>query len=103
MKYELWQVQVEHARLEGFMSWEMRKKMIGDTIDLSHYDVVYSGEVPGDGIEACERLFERFNINHPRDYTGRSMSTGDIVKGDGVYYYCDDIGFVDVTDKIGLK
>lgn len=40
----------------------------------------YEGEVlaqtPKD---ACNHLFERFNIDHPADYRGRSMSVADVV------------------------
>lgn len=44
-----------------------------------------------------ERLFQIFNIDHPADYKGRSLSVSDIVILDGdsgaQCYYCEPIGF----------
>lgn len=62
--------------------------------------LAYGGSVEADSdLVACERLFERFNINHPSDYRDRSMSVGDVVvlhsvkSFSGVAYSCESFGF----------
>lgn len=40
--------------------------------------------------EALGYLFEKFNLEHPRDYASRSMSAGDVImigSGDNAKYY----------------
>ena len=64
-----------------------------------NYDTVYTGPVDCAQNQAAtlENLFEIFNVNHPADFTGHSLSVSDIValKQNGVvsYHYCDSVGF----------
>ncbi|MBR3293777.1 MAG: DNA primase, partial [Oscillospiraceae bacterium] len=48
-------------------------------------------------IVVLERLYEIFNLNHPKDYRGRSLSMSDVVElyddTSRKYYYCDETGF----------
>lgn len=69
---------------------------------IKDYDVVYSGKVsdfiktePDDGdVELIlEILFRIFNIEHPVGYKGRSLSVGDIVQVDNLYFICDSFGW----------
>lgn len=68
------------------------------------YDAIYTGTfVPEKSSAATlERLYETFNLNHPGDFTGHSLSMSDIValKQDGVvsYHYCDTIGFKELPN-----
>ena len=68
-------------------------------ISYANYDAVYTGPLPDcEGVDAkLEQLFETFNIAHPADFTGHSLSISDIVaiKQDGEVscYYVDNIGF----------
>ena len=62
------------------------------------YQNVYTGKLENDdvntNIEIClHKIFEIFNIRHPEDYKGRSLSVSDIVFIDGNYYYCDSFGW----------
>ena len=87
------------------MDWLMSK---GLTVDRDNYDLVYTGELAaGQGSSALERLWEKFNTNHPADYHRPSMSVSDIVavKQDGVvsFHYCDSVGFAKVPDFISQK
>lgn len=66
--------------------------------DFSIYDEVWSGEEP-DGCDDLEGIYEVFNLDHPNDFKGRSLSVSDIVqiidsdeKSNG-YYFCDSIGW----------
>ena len=38
-------------------------------------------------------IFKKFNLNHPRNYAGRSLSAGDIVEIDGERYLCCSTGW----------
>ena len=87
------------------MDWLMSK---GLTVERGNYDLVYTGELaPGLGSSTLEKLWERFNTDHPADYHRPSMSVSDIiaVKQDGVVscHYCDSFGFEQLTDFISQK
>lgn len=73
--------------------------------DRANYELAYTGEMAcGLGSTALERLYQKFNTDHPADYHRPSMSVSDIlaVKQDGVVscHYCDSIGFARVPDFI---
>ena len=48
-------------------------------------------------IKILNYLFERFNINRPAEFKGRSLSVSDIVKIDNKYFYCQPIGWKEIT------
>ena len=64
-----------------------------------HYDPIYTGDLldAGKTPEKLESLFQTFNISHPGDFCGHSLSVSDVValKQDGQvsYHFCDSIGF----------
>ena len=67
-----------------------------EEISSSIYDCVFSGKVNCSGLED---VFQKFNIDHPDGYSGRSLSVSDVVEivdaedvGKG-FYYCDNVGF----------
>ena len=72
-----------------------------DTLDInsSIYDKVYDAPVEAKTLEDIYRIF---NIEHPEDYRGRSLSVSDIVEipeGSDIepgFYFCDTIGFTKV-------
>ena len=73
-------------------------------VSRDNYDLVYTGklEQPADSAGMIlEGLFERFNIDHPADYTGRSMSVSDVVvlnrNGMISCYYVEPVGFKEIT------
>ena len=43
--------------------------------------------------EVLEDLFCIFNLHHPSDYRGHSLSTSDVIDVDGVKYFCDSVGW----------
>lgn len=103
-QYHIYQTPVETSY--AFRSWEEAKSKFS----MNDYQKIYSGELldqvsVGERAEKCntndfqilEDLFTLFNLNHPSDYTGRSLSVSDvveIVRKDGSrYYYCDCFGW----------
>ena len=69
-----------------------------------NYELIYTGALPQDGsqIEKLENLYRIFNVEHPQDFTGHSLSVSDIValKQAGVvsYHYVDSIGYKELTN-----
>ena len=63
------------------------------------YRPAYSGQVELDAQnpeEALERLFELFNVNHPHDFVGHSMSVGDRVVMAESTFECKPMGWESV-------
>ena len=65
-------------------------------VDPALYDRVYDGKLDCNSLET---IYEKFNIDHPADYKGRSLSVSDVVEiresdtlNPGVYFV-DSIGF----------
>jgi hypothetical protein len=102
ISYELYQVQDEKTRDYGFMRYAEYKKFHSMfQLDLV-YNKVYTGPIFNftDHNDILDKLFQRFNWQHPHDFEGRSMSASDIVKLDNKYYYVDFVGFKDVTEEV---
>ena len=77
-----------------------RLKERGLTVDRANYELVYSAPLR-DG-ETLESIYQRFNIDHPEDFTGHSLSVSDIVvlrHGEQeTAHYCDSAGFAEVPE-----
>lgn len=65
-------------------------------VDPALYDRIYDGKLDCNSLEA---IYEKFNIDHPADYKGRSLSVSDVVEireSDTLnpgFYFVDSIGF----------
>jgi hypothetical protein len=76
-----------------------RLEKAGLSVERGNYELVYTGELhyPGDTYDKLNGLYQTFNINHPADFTGHSLSVSDIValKQNGVVscHYVDSFGF----------
>ena len=75
----------------------------GLSVDRDNYRMVYAMQrEPG---ETLEDIYRRFNIDHPEDFKGHSLSVSDVVvlHGDGAdtAYYVDSIGFKELPDFFG--
>jgi len=72
----------------------------GRKVDMQNYDKVYSGAMfPSENLES---IYTRFNMDHPEDFTGHSLSVSDVVvihqNGQDTAHYCDRFGFVEVPE-----
>ena len=75
----------------------------GLSVDRDHYQMVYARQrEPG---ETLEDIYRRFNIDHPEDFRGHSLSVSDVVvlheNGADTAYYVDSIGFQELPDFLG--
>jgi len=65
--------------------------------DIVNYNCAYYGQIKAKSFrDVPDKLFEMFNINHPKDYLGRSLSVGDIVIVNGMMFICCGIGFKEI-------
>lgn len=77
----------------------------GYQVKKEDYQLIYSDELH-DG-DTLESMYEKFNIAHPADYTGHSLSVSDIVvlneDGDVKSYFVDSISFRELPDFLHLE
>lgn len=101
--YSIYQLDLsDNADNLRFMSldWLERK---GLSVDRDNYQMVYARQQePG---ETLEDIYRRFNIDHPEDFKGHSLSVSDVVllheKGTDTAYYVDSIGFKELPGFFG--
>ena len=72
----------------------------GHRVDPKNYALVYSTELtPGTSLED---IYTRFNIDHPKDFKGHSLSVSDVVvlhqNGQDTAHYVDSFGYKDVSE-----
>ena len=86
-------------RFEGLK----RLQKSGLSVEHEHYELVYTAPLTDfneNKAAALEHLYEQFNLNHPADFKGHSLSVSDIVAlkvGDTVSsHYVDSIGFAEL-------
>ena len=102
--YAIYQLRHDDSTVDiRFMNSDyLREKGIEPQYD--NYELVYTGALTHDGsqIDKLEDLYRIFNIEHPQDFTGHSLSISDIValKQAGVvsYHYVDSIGYKELTN-----
>lgn len=81
-----------------FMDTDWLKKK-GIEPQYDNYELVYTGALTYEGslIDKLEEVYRTFNIDHPQDFTGHSLSVSDIValKQAGVVscHYVDSVGY----------
>ncbi|SFH33313.1 Antirestriction protein (ArdA) [Lachnospiraceae bacterium NLAE-zl-G231] len=70
------------------------------TVDPANYEQVYIA--PLEIGMTLESIYEKFNIDHPADFRGHSLSVSDVVvlhqDGKDTAHYCDSFGFQDVPE-----
>lgn len=81
-----------------FMNYDYLQSK-GVTPERDGYDAIYTGGFMdyGNARTNLDMIYQRFNVNHPADFKGHSLSVSDIValKQNGVVscHYVDSIGF----------
>lgn len=94
---------IDETRREQFASLDYLHRQ-GKEPDIDHYEIVYTADLPTftDRDTMLEALYTKFNIDHPADFTGHSLSVSDIValKTGGVisFHYVDSVGFTELKD-----
>lgn len=111
-KYGIYQLkhnpELDHLRFEGTESLKRMgiTKNNFDAIKPENYELIYVGELSElqeqtQG-ETLEVIYEKFNIDHPEDYKGHSLSVSDIVvlhqNGKNSAHFVDSFGFTRLPD-----
>ena len=111
-KYGIYQLkhnpELNHLRFEGTESLKRMgiTKDNFDAIKPENYELIYVGELSelqeqtqGETLEA---IYGKFNIAHPEDYRGHSLSVSDIVvlhqNGENSAHFVDSFGFTGLPD-----
>ena len=72
----------------------------GHRVDPKNYALVYSAELT-EGT-SLEDIYTRFNIDHPKDFKGHSLSVSDVVvlhqDGQDAAHFVDSVGFREVPE-----
>lgn len=95
----------DETRDREFMSYSYLQRK-GMEPEIDHYEVVYASALPAhhNQTELLEGLYQKFNIDHPSDFTGHSLSVSDIValRVNGVVssHYVDSFGFKELPEFI---
>ena len=102
--YAIYQLKSDDATADiRFMNSEYLQKK-GIEPQYENYELVYTGALNQNGsqIEKLEDLYRTFNIEHPQDFTGHSLSISDIValKQAGMvsYHYVDSVGYKELAN-----
>lgn len=99
--YGIYQLKKSEERTYQFMG--MREaSSFGFEIHGEDYELIYSDRLGME--ETLNSLYEKFNINHPQDFTGHSLSVSDVVvmrkNGESKAYYVDSFGFTELPEFI---
>ena len=113
-KYGIYQLkhnpELNHLRFEGTESLKRMgiTKDNFDAIKPENYELIYVGNLSElqeqtEG-ETLGAIYEKFNIDHPEDYRGHSLSVSDIVvlhqNGENSANFVDSFGFTGLPDFI---
>lgn len=92
--------QLRHDDTTRYLAYEPleRIRQAGESPRRGNYELAYTGELAaGQDLSVLDKLWEKFNTNHPADYHRPSLSISDIIaiKQDGVVscHYVDQLGF----------
>ena len=77
-----------------------RLQAAGLSVEAANYNLIYTAELtPGTSLED---IYTRFNIDHPKDFKGHSLSVSDIVvlhqNGEDTAHYVDSFGYKEVPE-----
>ena len=101
-EFSIYQISVDRDTANVcFIGMESLEKIKGTKeVNAAAYDRVYDGKM--DCI-SLENIYQKFNVDHPADYKGRSLSVSDVVEireSDTLnpgFYFVDSIGFKSIS------
>jgi len=89
----------EETRDIRFMNMNYLEKE-GIPVSRENYTLVYTGELM-EGM-SLEDIYIKFNIDHPADFTGHSLSVSDVVvlhqDGENTSHYVDSVGYREIPE-----
>ena len=77
-----------------------RLQAAGLSVEAANYDLIYTAPLTPD--MTLESIWEKFNIDHPKDFKGHSLSVSDVVvlhqSGQDTAHYVDSFGYKQVPE-----
>lgn len=104
MEFAIYQIRKTHDT--DFLKW-MPLSSFPVPFPVHIYDKVYSDRPTAfypDSHRQLESIYREFNISHPDDFRGHSLSVSDVVglsydEGQWTYYFCDRYGWEQIDFK----
>lgn len=101
-EFSIYQINVDRDTANVcFIGMESLKRIKGTKeVNAAAYDRVYDGKMDCISLES---IYQKFNVDHPADYKGRSLSVSDVVEireSDTLnpgFYFVDSIGFKSIS------
>lgn len=98
MKIKIYQIEMDRdEKRVKFFGFDRLEKWQGSSkVNSEIYDLVYTSDVD---CKNLEDVYQMFNLSHPGDFRGHSLSVSDIVEVsdsksvENGYYFCDSFGF----------
>ena len=98
--YSIYQLKRDEATQD--LRFEPYDRLIatGHEVDRANYDLVYTAPLTED--MTLNTIWEKFNIDHPKDFKGHSLSVSDVVvlhqDGQDAAHFVDSVGFREVPE-----
>ena len=98
--FSIYQLRNEDSTRDYHFEPYDRLQAAGQTVDKANYTEVYSAPLAAG--TTLEDIYRTFNVDHPADFKGHSLSVSDVVvlhqNGQDTAHYCDSVGFQQVPE-----
>ena len=96
MRVKIYQINTERDNPHvKFMGLDQMKSFLSvDSVNPSLYDEVFNAELESDNLE---EIYARFNSEFHPLFRGHSLSVSDVVVTDKGAFYCDSVGFKEIS------
>ena len=92
----IWQLKSDSDIELRFRGYDEVLKVSGEP-SSNNYDIVFDGELETNDLES---IYTKFNLNHPSDFKGHSLSISDVVElydeNCSEFHYVDQFGFKEI-------
>ena len=95
-KVRIWQLRTDSNLELRFRAYDEVLKVSGEP-SKENYDVVFDGGLDTNNLEC---IYTKFNMDHPPDFKGQSLSISDVVElydeNSNEFHYVDQFGFKEI-------
>ena len=111
-RFGIYQLREDDEKSRNFRFASLEElQSLGLDVERANYELVHTAPFPErieyltDRYPVLDRIYEIYNVNHPTDYTGSSVSVSDVIvlryNGDISSHYVDTLGFVEIDYFLG--
>lgn len=99
--YAIFQLKNNEGTRDYYFESMARLQKRGLSVENKHYDLIYTAHLPSEPTATTQDylndLYQKFNIAHPAEFTGHSLSISDVIvlkqAGEISCHYIDSFGF----------